>query len=88
MGTRMLGINISDEDHDKLRIAASKYNTTMTDIVMAGIDKEILFRELQQKYSEDHVSLDDESFDTEAMIRQMVEQKEKIATEFIKRVIF
>lgn len=87
MGTKLVGVNVPDDQHKKLMKAASKHNTTVTTIVLAGIDKELLFRELEDKYSDDYVLTDDNAYDTKAMIEQMVERKAKIGKEFMRRIL-
>lgn len=77
-----------EADYKKLEVAKAKYNTTMREIVLSGIDKELLIRELVQKYDKDFPVGKNTDFDTEKMLEKMVERKKRIATEFAARIVF
>ena len=86
--TQLIGVMVTKNEHIRFKTEAVKGNTTISDLMLSGVEKEILFRELKRKYETAFVLTSVTSLDTEAIIRQMVEQKEKIAKEFIKRIMF
>ena len=73
--TQMIGVMVTQNYHKRLKDKAVDLKTTITDLMLSGVEKEILFRELEEKYSDNYVLTDDDAYDTKAMTRLAAREK-------------